>query len=249
MLCEFAVGTGLRWGELVGMHRVRVDTANLRILVQEVFDKETNEFKPYPKGRKRADHIRAGRQTRRLDGRAPPGALSHAAPCGQAVSRIAALSELSWDVARLQQLPAPSVGRRHRGGWPGRGHPARSSAYVRFMAHPVQAGHARRVGHPARSQGPGHHAAVRALWRGPLERCARSVRARDVGPRSRTRTLCGAIARLAEEKPEWAAVAAALGGTDARAARGDSAPDLPQETDQEEGGKIIQLDRFRSSIG
>ncbi|MGH3516206.1 MAG: tyrosine-type recombinase/integrase, partial [Haloechinothrix sp.] len=53
MIAEFGVGTGLRWGEIAGMHRDRLDTTRRRILVQEVFDKDNNEIKPYPKGRAR----------------------------------------------------------------------------------------------------------------------------------------------------------------------------------------------------
>lgn len=36
-----------------GLHRNRIDTKHLRLLVQEVFDKQMNEIKPYPKGRER----------------------------------------------------------------------------------------------------------------------------------------------------------------------------------------------------
>lgn len=53
MVVELAVGTGLRWGELVGLHRRRVVLDQRRVLVQEVYDKERREIKPYPKGRSR----------------------------------------------------------------------------------------------------------------------------------------------------------------------------------------------------
>jgi len=45
------VGTGLRWGEAVGLHRHRLHLDAGRIDVHEVWDQTTREVKPYPKGR------------------------------------------------------------------------------------------------------------------------------------------------------------------------------------------------------
>jgi integrase len=53
LFCDVAVGTGLRWGELAGLHRNRIDTKRLRIIVQEVHDHAVRDIKPYPKGRRR----------------------------------------------------------------------------------------------------------------------------------------------------------------------------------------------------
>lgn len=50
---ELKVGTGMRWGEIVALHRHRVFTAQKRIDVVEVFDNQTGEIKPYPKGRRK----------------------------------------------------------------------------------------------------------------------------------------------------------------------------------------------------
>ncbi|GAA1232651.1 hypothetical protein GCM10009676_14860 [Prauserella halophila] len=60
-------------------------------------------------------------------------------------------------------------------------------------------------------------------------------------------TLRAALAKLAAEKPEWVAAARALDGTAENADHGNAASDLPQDGAEEEGGKIIHLDRFRRS--
>ncbi|TDD47946.1 tyrosine-type recombinase/integrase [Saccharopolyspora elongata] len=65
LLIDIGTETGLRWGELAGLHLERVDTKRLVIQVQEVWDKHSNEIKPYPKGRRR----RGVPITRRLAGR------------------------------------------------------------------------------------------------------------------------------------------------------------------------------------
>lgn len=53
MVLRLAVGTGLRWSELVGLHRARVDIAQRRIVVQEVYEQASDSIKPYPKNTKR----------------------------------------------------------------------------------------------------------------------------------------------------------------------------------------------------
>lgn len=49
MLLDLAVGTGLRWGEIVGLHRHRIDIHQRQITVLEVFDQGAGHIKPYPK--------------------------------------------------------------------------------------------------------------------------------------------------------------------------------------------------------
>lgn len=53
VLLRVAAGTGMRWGELVALHRNRVHLEQLRTDVVEAFDRETGEIKPYPKGRRK----------------------------------------------------------------------------------------------------------------------------------------------------------------------------------------------------
>lgn len=49
------VGTGIRWGELAGLHAHRLQLDHKRLDVQETFDDRVGEVKPYPKSmRKRA---------------------------------------------------------------------------------------------------------------------------------------------------------------------------------------------------
>lgn len=47
------VGTGLRWGELIGVHTHRVDTGQRRVDVHEVYDDRVGDIKPYPKSRRK----------------------------------------------------------------------------------------------------------------------------------------------------------------------------------------------------
>lgn len=49
-LLDFLAGTGLRWGELAGLHLHNLDLQNGVVTVQDVTDGE--EIKPYPKGRR-----------------------------------------------------------------------------------------------------------------------------------------------------------------------------------------------------
>lgn len=46
------LGTGLRWGEMVGLQVKRVDLTRMLIRVAEVWDDETRTLVPYPKGKK-----------------------------------------------------------------------------------------------------------------------------------------------------------------------------------------------------
>lgn len=49
-VCDFLVTTGLRFGELAGLHANRLDVANEVVHVRDVWDGEV--IKPYPKGRR-----------------------------------------------------------------------------------------------------------------------------------------------------------------------------------------------------
>lgn len=46
------VGTGLRWGELSGLHAHRLDLGHKRLDVRETYDDRMREVKPWPKGRR-----------------------------------------------------------------------------------------------------------------------------------------------------------------------------------------------------
>ncbi|MGK0740487.1 tyrosine-type recombinase/integrase [Leucobacter sp. Z1108] len=49
-VAEFLVGTGLRWGELAGLHWHNLDLDTRMVTVADTFDRQV--IKPYPKGRK-----------------------------------------------------------------------------------------------------------------------------------------------------------------------------------------------------
>jgi integrase len=53
LLVWFLVGTGVRWGEAVGVHLHRVHLKHARLDIHEVWDQRTGEIKPYPKGRQK----------------------------------------------------------------------------------------------------------------------------------------------------------------------------------------------------
>lgn len=53
MFCYLAVGTGMRYGELMGLHRDRIDLDNRSITIQETYDQMMGDVKGYPKSRKR----------------------------------------------------------------------------------------------------------------------------------------------------------------------------------------------------
>lgn len=50
LVAEMLAYTGVRWGELAGLHANRVDLARRRILVSDVLDTKSGQMKPYPKG-------------------------------------------------------------------------------------------------------------------------------------------------------------------------------------------------------
>lgn len=54
-LVRAALGTGMRWGELVGLQIKRVALSRRTIRVAEVWDAQMRRLKPYPKGRKIRD--------------------------------------------------------------------------------------------------------------------------------------------------------------------------------------------------
>lgn len=55
LIVDLLVNTGLRWGELAGLHRARVDTARQMIRVVETWDEESQRMKAYPKGKRSRD--------------------------------------------------------------------------------------------------------------------------------------------------------------------------------------------------
>lgn len=55
LVVDLLVNTGLRWGELAGLHRARVDTRRQMVRVVETFDETAGEIKAYPKGKKSRD--------------------------------------------------------------------------------------------------------------------------------------------------------------------------------------------------
>jgi len=53
LFLKIKVRTGMRWGEIVALHRHRVFPKQKRIEVFEAYDNATREIKPYPKGKKK----------------------------------------------------------------------------------------------------------------------------------------------------------------------------------------------------
>ena len=53
LVVEMLAYTGVRWGELAGMHVHRVDLKRQRVLVADVLNAGASTVKPYPKGRRR----------------------------------------------------------------------------------------------------------------------------------------------------------------------------------------------------
>lgn len=51
VICHLLVGTGMRWGEMVALHRHRVDIEARRIDIVEAYDNEKGEIKPFPKSK------------------------------------------------------------------------------------------------------------------------------------------------------------------------------------------------------
>jgi integrase len=53
MICHLLVGSGMRWGELVALHRRRVNLREKRIDVVEAYDAEEKAIRAYPKGKQK----------------------------------------------------------------------------------------------------------------------------------------------------------------------------------------------------
>ncbi|MEV0697457.1 tyrosine-type recombinase/integrase [Saccharopolyspora sp. NPDC050389] len=53
LFLKIKVRTGMRWGEIIALHRHRVFPKQKRIEVFEAFDNEAREIKPYPKSRRK----------------------------------------------------------------------------------------------------------------------------------------------------------------------------------------------------
>ncbi len=52
VIADFLVNTGMRWGEMAGLHWQRVDLARGVVRVVETFDSAASQMKAYPKGRR-----------------------------------------------------------------------------------------------------------------------------------------------------------------------------------------------------
>lgn len=52
LVLDLLVNTGLRWGELAGLHWSRLDLARGMLFVVETFDETSGRIKPYPKGKR-----------------------------------------------------------------------------------------------------------------------------------------------------------------------------------------------------
>lgn len=50
LVAEFLAYTGLRWGEMAGLHAHRVDLARAQVWVVETYDEKSSQIKAYPKG-------------------------------------------------------------------------------------------------------------------------------------------------------------------------------------------------------
>lgn len=55
LVCDLLVNTGLRWGEMAGLHWKRVDLQRGRLRVVETFDEPDGRMKAYPKGKRVRD--------------------------------------------------------------------------------------------------------------------------------------------------------------------------------------------------
>jgi integrase len=245
MVCRVGVGTGMRWGEIAGLHRRRIDLARRRVLVQEVHDLSRNEIKPYPKGRARrgvpitselattleewmAAHPPVQCHTRHRDGKRCRDSLLFASGAGAALNYNNFRRD-HWNPAIADaDLKGVSL------------HDLRHT-YASWL---IQDG----VSIEQLSALLGHKSITTTQRYAHLADSGwAQVRqvlgdAEDLGEDA----IRAAIARLAAEQPEtWSSVAEALTGA------GDekAAPDLLHKEDQPKGGKIIQLDRFRRSTG
>lgn len=247
---DVAVGTGLRWGELAGLHRARVVTKHLRVLVQEVYDKEAGEIKPYPKGRSRRGvpitaelaakidawmkaHPATPCRTRHRDDKPCRGSLLVPSGAGTVLA-YNNFRRRHWDyAAEAAGLVgvSPHDLRHTYASW------LIQSGRVTLDELGVLLGHKdRRTTQRYAHFGEDHWGEVRDVF-------APAPAAPTTPDEAALRE---AIARLAAEQPEaWGSVAEAL-----TAAEGEkAAPHLLHKEDHEEGGKIIHMDRWRRSTG
>lgn len=252
MVLQLGVGTGLRWGELVGLHRSRVDLNQRRVIVQEVYDQTHGEVKPYPKGHRRRGVPLTAELTEalRMWMEQHPATPCRARHRGDKTCRGSLL------------IPNPDGGPLNysnfrRDTW----NTAVTSAGVDCTPHDLRHTYASwllqdgvsiealsaLLGHKdiATTQRYAHLADTQ--WEQ-----VREVLGDGRQDEPDEDSLRAAIARLAEEKPdEWAAVAAALDGTEesGTTVQGDSAPHLPHDQHSQEGGKIVHLADWRRSTG
>lgn len=248
LVLELGTGTGLRWGELVGLHRARVDVKHRRLLVQEVYDQAEQEIKPYPKGRSRRGVPLTDALARRLDEwmsqhPAKPCATRHRGgkPCrGALLIPSKAGSVLNYSNFRRDRWNPMVKEAGLEGATP---HDMRHT-YASWL---IQDGVRIEVlsallGHKD-IQTTQRYAHLGDEHWGEVRDVLDSTPVVDTDPLEN-------LARLAAEDPEkWgpvleAARAAAVG---TGAAAGDSASDLLHAEPDPETAKIIFLDRFRRS--
>lgn len=248
LLIDIGTETGLRWGELAGLHLQRVDTKRLVIQVQEAWDKHSNEIKPYPKGRRRRGVPITRRLAGRIDdyvkrnppkrcrarhrgGRRRTGALLLASKAGTPLN-YGNMRRRHWDsVAERAGLA---------GGTP---HDMRHT-YASWL---IQDG----AGIETVSALLGHKSWTTTMRYAHLAD-ARWAKVRDIigGPEPTpdglsSDAIAEAVRVLAAEPERWAAVAAALDGGLAP----NAAPILPPSGDAADGAKIIDLASRRRSTG
>ncbi len=85
LVVDLLAYTGLRWGELAGLHWSRVDLKRGVLRVAETFDETSGAMKAYPKGRRvrdvplTADLVAALREQKKRQGKATTCGVQHAA--------------------------------------------------------------------------------------------------------------------------------------------------------------------------
>lgn len=244
----------------MGLHRERIDLAERRIVIQEVYELSEHEIKPYPKGKTRrgipitsefadrlqqwmAEHPPIRCRTRHRGGKPCNGSLLLSTEDGTPQS-YANFRRDRWDptvkAAGLAGLTPHDLRHSYASWLVQRGVPIEQ---VQDLLGHKYITTTQRYTHLADTQ----WASVRDALRGVLTPPTQSAPAENQVPDEDS--LRAVIERLAVEKPgQWAAVAAALQGPP-DAGAGNAAPHLPHTGDHQEGGKIIRLDRWRRSAG
>jgi integrase len=149
-----AAGTGLRWGELAGLHWQRVDLGERAVDVVETWDRDAGRIKTYPKG-----HYRRGVPIGNWLHPVLAEARHRARQGWREVSQWPRHQTVTTRCVERAELRPPPMGHRLRAGRRRRGPPARPAAHVRVVA---RAGRCAVAGGAAaaRPRLDRHHAAV-----------------------------------------------------------------------------------------